>query len=1033
VRLLVKQAVSPLQGELVVPSSKYHAHRALILASLAPGTSRIENLSDAGHVRYTIQALRRLGTAIDVDGDTFIVRGGQYRPSRPDVSVGSSGTTLYFLTGLMSLATDPVTVVGQRYFQRRPIGPLLGALAALGADLSSPDGCPPISVQPRRPTGGNVTIAGTLSQWISGLLLLAPFATGPSVITVDGELNERSYIDLTIRMMAQFGLHVGVSDDWRRFEIEPGQQPRPATIALPPDVGAAAFGLAVTALHPSDVTFRGLPALSAGETDHPEAELLDIVRAMGLPMTRDETTGQIRVSHDGIRLRPVEVDCRSVPDMLPVLSVLATFADGTSVLDNVAHVRLKESDRVSAMLQLNRMGGRLEQRADRLVVHGVDGLSGADLSSFNDHRVLMSLAVAASRAEGESRLTYPNAYRISYPRFLQEMNGVGLDMSIESAPPRRSRAAAASAASTARAARATRPSRPRAASPAQAAAVPITDWVRRWAAERPADTAIVDVGAAGSEGRDERTWSWQYLDAQADRVAMLLLELGVRPGEPVAYQLPNWGEFVVISLAALRIGAVCCPLMPIFREREIAFMLRRSRARVLFVPGRFRGRDYPAEVAGLLTRPGTGGKNAGPGREAADTALEHIVVVGPEAPLPDGSLQSASGPAWHSLADASARQEVDRAVLDARAPAATDRAQLLFTSGTSGEPKGVIHRMDALTRAAAMEVRHLGLDESDRIFIPSPLAHQTGFLYGMWLAFVLGVPQILQPVWDGPAALAALRRWNGTFVQAATPFLADLVRAVTVTGQAPDGLRIFVATGAAVPRCLAEQATRALGAAVCGAWGTTETCLGSLAAPGDEPAMVWGSDGRALRDVRLRVTDDDGNVLAPGQEGNFEVHSPTLFEGYLDHPEWTAAALTPDGWYRSGDLATVDQAGYVRITGRVKDVINRGGEKVPVAEIEQLLHTHQLVREVAIVAMPDERLGERACAFAVAEPGFDFAEMRRFLDERHVAKQYWPERLELVQSMPRNPVGKIKKFVLRDRARELGDQRHGREGLKGRA
>jgi cyclohexanecarboxylate-CoA ligase len=332
----------------------------------------------------------------------------------------------------------------------------------------------------------------------------------------------------------------------------------------------------------------------------------------------------------------------------------------------------------------------------------------------------------------------------------------------------------------------------------------------------------------------------------------------------------------------------------------------------------------------------------------------------------------------------------------------------------------VIQRMDRLSRAAAMEVRHLGLDRSDRIFIPSPLAHQTGFLYGMWLAFTLGVPQILQPVWDGPTALAALREHGGTFVQAATPFLADLVQAVEESGGGgPGALRIFVATGAAVPRGLAEQATRALGAAVCGAWGTTET---SLAALTDEPAMVWGSDGRALRDIKLRVTDDDGHVLAPGQEGNFEVHSPTLFEGYLDHPEWTAAALTPDGWYRSGDLAVIDAAGYVRITGRVKDVINRGGEKVPVAEIEQLLHTHPLVSEVAIVAMPDERLGERACAFAVAAPGFDFAAMQAFLDSRHVAKQYWPERLEIVDAMPRNPVGKIRKFELRDRARALTEE-----------
>lgn len=520
---------------------------------------------------------------------------------------------------------------------------------------------------------------------------------------------------------------------------------------------------------------------------------------------------------------------------------------------------------------------------------------------------------------------------------------------------------------------------------------------------------MVDVGQGGMEGRGARTWTWRDLDIEADRVAMLLLEMGVRPGEPVAYQLPNWGEFVVITLGALRAGAVCCPLMPIFREREIEFMLRLSRARVLFVPGRFRGRDYPAEVAGLLD-----GATRG-------WSMEHIVVIGPEAPVGDGSRLSCGGPRWHSLVQAASRQAVDRAVLDTRALAPTAHAQLLFTSGTSGEPKGVLHRMDALSRAAAMEVRHLGLGPDDRVFIPSPLAHQTGFLYGMWLSFLLGAPQILQPVWDGAQALAALRRHRGTFVQAATPFLVDLVAAVEAVGQAPENLRTFVATGAAIPRGLAEQATRALGAAVCGAWGTTETCLGSLAAPGNESAMAWASDGRALRGVKLRVTGDDGNVLAPGQEGNFEVHTPTLFEGYLDHPEWTAEVITADGWYRSGDLATIDPAGYVRITGRVKDVINRGGEKIPVAEIEQLLPTHPLVREVAIVAMPDDRLGERACAFAVAEPEFDFAAMQAFLEGKHVAKQYWPERLEHVEAMPRNPVGKIKKFVLRERARQLSE------------
>ena len=1011
-RLLVKQAVEPLAGELVIPSSKYHAHRALMLASLAPGTSHIHGLSDAGHVRYTVAALRRLGTKIHVQGDTFVVEGGPYHPKGPEVHVGSSGTTLYFLTGLVSLADAPVTVVGQKYFRRRPIRPLLEALSGLGVELSSASGCPPIRVAPGRPKGGKVSIPGTLSQWISGLLLLAPFATGPSVICVEGPLNERSYIDLTLRMMAQFGLEVGVSADGRRYEVDGNQTARPTTLRLPPDVGAAAFGLAMTALHPSDVLLRGLAARSAAETDHPEAELLDIVGQMGLPMGLDPATGQVRVRHGGVELKPFHVDCRNVPDMLPVLSVLGSFAQGTSVLDNVAHVRLKESDRVSAMLQLNRMGGRLELSGDRFVVSGVEGLRGADLSSFNDHRVLMSLAVAATRAEGESRLTYPTAYRISYPRFLEEMGAIGASMSVElpMAPTATEQVAAG------------RRRRVAKASPERSAAVRIGDHVRRWAEVRPDARAVVDVA---TEGRRERVWTWAELDREADAAAVALSRLDVAPGEPVAYQLPNVGEFVALSLGIVRAGAVCCPLMPIYREREMAFMLRRSGARVLVVPDSFRGRDYPAEVDGLYE-----GEQPLP--------LDHVIVVEGDGASGAGSGRGergeggGRGPTWHTYAEvvgalaAEGISAADRRLLAGRAQLPTALAQLLFTSGTSGEPKGVLHRMDTLTRAAAMEAGHLGLSGDDCVFVPSPLAHQTGFLYGMWEALLLGAPQVLQAVWDGAVALDALRRWGGTFVQAATPFLADLVAAVEETGRRPEALRIFVATGAAVPRGLAERATRLLGAAVCGAWGTTETCLGSLSAPGDEPAKTWGTDGRALEGVRLRVTDDLGNVLAPGQEGNFEVHSKCMFEGYLGHPEWTAEAFTPDGWYRSGDLAVIDDSGYVRISGRVKDVINRGGEKVPVAEIEQLLHTHPDVEDVAIVAMPDERLGERACAFVVSRNGFGFAEMQRFLDAHRVAKHYWPERLEVVGGLPRNPIGKVQKYVLREQVRRLVEKERAR-------
>jgi 3-phosphoshikimate 1-carboxyvinyltransferase len=512
----------------------------------------------------------------------------------------------------------------------------------------------------------------------------------------------------------------------------------------------------------------------------------------------------------------------------------------------------------------------------------------------------------------------------------------------------------------------------------------ILDDVQRHALARPHAPALVEVRA----DRSVREVTWSALADETNRVAAALESLGIGHGDIVAFQLPNRIEFVTIALATLRLGAVCEPLMPIFRERELSFMLRESGAPVLFIPDVFRGRDYAAMASGL---------------RAELPSLEHVVVLD-------------SGFSFRAM---------DRAgELTASSPGLDSIAQLLFTSGTSGEPKGALHRHDTLMRAADHHIDHFGLSAEDVIYVPSPLAHQTGFLYGMWIAIRLGVPQVLQEVWDAEVGLDTMRRFGVTFVQAATPFLADLTEVASDHSHGWDGgnsLRTFVATGAAIPRELARRSREVLGAEVGGAWGTTESCLGCAFAPGDPPERAWGTDGRALTGVSLRVVDDDGRALAAGEEGNFEVHSDCLFEGYLNRPELTAEAVTDDGWYRTGDLARIDVNGYVRITGRVKDVINRGGEKVPVAEIEQLLHGHPAVRDVAIVAMPDERLGERACAFVVLDGTgeLDFGAMLEYLDSCRVAKTYWPERLELVDTLPRTPSGKIQKFVLRAQAREL--------------
>ncbi|GGK86508.1 hypothetical protein GCM10009769_00620 [Curtobacterium luteum] len=1070
-QLVVRGSSAPLVGEIDVPVSKYHAHRALVLASLAKGTSTVSGISSTRQVEWTVGTLRALGVDVKRRGDDYLVTGLGGRYEATDVvdhgsrgadgllNMGSSGTTLYFMTGLASLADKPMTLSGMKYFQRRPIKALLTSLTQMGVELEATNDCPPVTVQPRRPRGGDVTIAGTLSQWVSGLLLVAPFAEQETRIHITGgRLNEQPYVELTVRMMRQFGLTVEVSDDWLEYRIPAGQQATPHDYVIPPDIGSAAFGIAAAGIRESNVLLRGLTSTTTAGTDHPESEFLDLASAMGVPMRIDEATGFVRIEHDGSPLRALDIDCRPIPDLLPVLSTMATFAEGTTRLWNVAHIRLKESDRVAAMLQLNRMGGRAEQGVDELRVTGVGpgALHGSPMSSFNDHRVLMSLAVAASKAQGTSSLTYPRAYRISYPTFLEAMNAVGLDMSVgavhggghdtriddadtvsertdlggdESVPvarpdatdqTRRAHATVPVAApSTSAAGRTDLPAT--ATVGVDAEPLVLSERVRTLSETDPDGVAVVEVG-----GTAPVETTWKQLQDEADRVSALLLELGVRTGDSVAMQLPNWREFVSITLGAVQIGAVATPIMPVFGPRETTMTLARSKARVVFLPNVFRKRRPALELLDVVDEAKA---------QRRRLSVEHVVVLRAEArgqgdlpndqpPLPADAADrvAASDWNWRWFDTALGSVQVDVDQIRSRAPGPDDVCQLLFTSGTTGEPKGVQHPHRTLGLATAMHVAQSGLTSADRIYIPSPLAHQTGFLYGMLLAFRLGAPQVIQPVWDGTVALEqAFGVAKASFVQCATPFLTDLVDLVEAGAAQPESLRIFVPTGAAVPRALAQRAATVLGTAILGAFGTSETCLGALSGPDDDPTDAYGHDGRALPGIRIRIVDDEGHELPAGTEGNFELHSPTMFDGYLDRPDLTDDVFTDDGWYRTGDLATVDDKGFLSITGRVKDVINRGGEKIPVVEIENLLYQHPSVTDVAIVAMPDERLGERACAFVVPAAGerLSFRAMQQYLDAAGVSKYYWPERLEDIDELPRNAVGKVQKNVLRDRAAAL--------------
>jgi cyclohexanecarboxylate-CoA ligase len=311
---------------------------------------------------------------------------------------------------------------------------------------------------------------------------------------------------------------------------------------------------------------------------------------------------------------------------------------------------------------------------------------------------------------------------------------------------------------------------------------------------------------------------------------------------------------------------------------------------------------------------------------------------------------------------------------------------------------------------------HLGAD--DVVLMASPMAHQTGFMYGLMMPIMLKASTVLLDVWEPLKAIDLIRAEGVTFTMASTPFLTDLARNVAESGKDVPTLRTFLCAGAPIPGALVEQARRVLGTKIVSAWGMTENGAVTLIKPEDDDERAFTTDGCPLPGVELKVIDVDGSALPAGQAGKLLVRACSNFGGYLKRPQLNATDA--DGWFDTGDLAQLDAQGYVRITGRSKDVIIRGGENIPVVEIEYLLYRHPAIAMAAIVAYPDERLGERACAVVVPKPGqhIDLPGIVEFLKSQKVAMQYMPERLIVRDAMPSTPTGKIQKFKLRDMLRD---------------
>jgi cyclohexanecarboxylate-CoA ligase len=496
------------------------------------------------------------------------------------------------------------------------------------------------------------------------------------------------------------------------------------------------------------------------------------------------------------------------------------------------------------------------------------------------------------------------------------------------------------------------------------------------AREFPDAVAIVD---------GDRTLTYAEFDRLVVSLACALRRLGIGHGDVVAWQLPNWYEALVIHHAAMRLGAISNPIVPIYRQREVTFILKQNRAKVVFAPALFRKFNYVDMYKGL------------------------------RASLPDlGAVIAVRG--THSSADDSFDGLVRQRPVDlATAPRhADDIALLLYTSGTTSDPKGVLHTHNTLEYENQSIIDLFDLSRDDIVFMPSPVTHITGVLYGLQLPFMIGAKVVLQDVWNPAEAVKLMATHRTTFMIAATPFLHGLVESIEAGTADISSMRYFGCGGADVPPSLITKAEEIVGCTCLRIYGSTEFPTLTAANSSDSLIKRASTDGRIYASGRAKITDETGVKVPPGQPGELLVQGPELFVGYLD-PTLNSDAFDDQGWFRTGDLATFDRDGYLEIVGRKKDIIVRGGEKISAKEIEDLLVRHPMVADVAVIGMPDPIMVERICAYVVLRTNAQLAldSLVEFLRRFDLAAQKLPERIEIIDTLPRTTSGKVQKFKLR--------------------
>ncbi|EFE7136729.1 medium-chain fatty-acid--CoA ligase [Escherichia coli] len=507
----------------------------------------------------------------------------------------------------------------------------------------------------------------------------------------------------------------------------------------------------------------------------------------------------------------------------------------------------------------------------------------------------------------------------------------------------------------------------------------LADYWQQTARAMPDKIAVVDNHGA--------SYTYSALDHAASCLANWMLTKGIESGDRIAFQLPGWCEFTVIYLACLKIGAVSVPLLPSWREAELVWVLNKCQAKMFFAPTLFK-QTRPVDLILPL-------QNQLP-------QLQQIVGVDKLAPATSALSLS------QIIAD-------NTPLTMAITVHGDELAAVLFTSGTEGLPKGVMLTHNNILASERAYCARLNLTWQDVFMMPAPLGHATGFLHGVTAPFLIGARSVLLDIFTPAACLALLEQQRCTCMLGATPFVYDLLNLLEKQPADLSALRFFLCGGTTIPKKVARECQQR-GIKLLSVYGSTESSPHAVVNLDDPLSRFMHTDGYAAAGVEIKVVDDARKTLPPGYEGEEASRGPNVFMGYFDEPELTARALDEEGWYYSGDLCRMDEAGYIKITGRKKDIIVRGGENISSREVEDILLQHPKIHDACVVAMPDERLGERSCAYVVLKAphhSLSLEEVVAFFSRKRVAKYKYPEHIVVIEKLPRTVSGKIQKFLLR--------------------